>query len=53
MCVGPFLFQPHPLSLRLGSADGGRDEGVGSNWSGVCHRPVEFSSHALHLEGGV
>ena len=36
---------------RVGPADGGGDEGVGSNWSGVCHSPLELPSHVTDMEG--
>ena len=39
------------LCCRMGPVDGRRDEGVGSNWSGVCHRPLELPPHAALLEG--
>ena len=37
---------------RLGSVDGG-DEGMGSNWSCLCYRAVEFPAHASDVEGDV
>ena len=40
-------------TCRLGPADGGGDEGVGSNWSGVCHRPLELPPHVADMEGTV
>ena len=35
----------------MGPVDGGRDEGVGSNWSGCCYCPLELPSDVADMEG--
>ena len=50
VCMSPILCM---WTCRLGPADGGGDEGVGSNWSGVCHRLLELPPHVADMEGTV
>ena len=37
--------------LRMGTADGGGDERVGSYWGGGCHSTMELPTDASLLEG--